>query len=218
MIRNFETRNESFDSLSMSVSKNMNAAELLSNLSSAYIKDYGNNSLASVTIRGLSGSQVNVNWNGLTINNPFNGQLDLRILPLALFDEINLDYGNCKGTFGNIGASINIYDNKVPRKNSISFINEYSSLNDINSMLNITINKNELLKTGKYKVWNVSLKGFYSKFNNQFEYKNISKLNNPLEKQTHADSEQLGYFFHASRNLNENNVLIFNSISSYLDV
>lgn len=73
-----------------------------------YIKSYGNNQLATISIRGTTASQTAVLWNGININSPTLGQSDLALLPLFLFDEISVRYGGSSALYGSdaIGGSV----------------------------------------------------------------------------------------------------------------
>lgn len=85
-------------------------AELLRLESGAFVRSYGLGSLATATIRGASSSQVKILWNGLPIENPMLGLLDLSQLPTGFFDAVRLDGGGHSESVGSgaIGATLEL--------------------------------------------------------------------------------------------------------------
>jgi iron complex outermembrane receptor protein len=68
-------------------------ATLLQTASLLYVKRYGNHGLASVSVRGMSGSHTLVTWNGLTINTPGNGYSDFAIIPMMASTSVRITSG-----------------------------------------------------------------------------------------------------------------------------
>ncbi|PHI19913.1 hypothetical protein CEQ90_10195 [Lewinellaceae bacterium SD302] len=89
-----------FDSTHLARSGSNNVADLLSNQSSAFIKSYGLGSLATPSLRGSSSGQVAVLWNGLPIENPMLGLLDLSLLDPTYFGSVELSSGSQSTGFG----------------------------------------------------------------------------------------------------------------------
>ncbi len=77
-----------------------NIAELLEKESSVFIKSYGLNSLATSSIRGGSANQTLVLWNGLPIQSPMLGLLDLSLLPVYAAEEVILQKGGSSALWG----------------------------------------------------------------------------------------------------------------------
>ncbi len=65
-------------------------SDLLSLQSSATIRDRGNGTLSTMSIRGGSSQQSQVLWNGANINNSMLGLSDISMLPPAFMEEIRL--------------------------------------------------------------------------------------------------------------------------------
>lgn len=101
------------------------AAQSLSNLlaqqSPVFIKSYGVNSMATLSLRGASAAQSAVLWNGVPILNPALGVADLSLLRTGLFRDVSLQYGSSAALFGsgNVGGAL-LLDNApagfYPRK------------------------------------------------------------------------------------------------------
>ena len=65
-----------------------------------FVKSYGIGSLATASVRGAAASQTTISWNGIPIQSPMLGLLDLSLLPTVHVDEAGLDYDGAIG--GNI--------------------------------------------------------------------------------------------------------------------
>lgn len=85
-------------------------SELLATQSNVYIKSYGLGSLATSSIRGGSAGHTLVLWNGLPIQSPMLGQLDLSLLPLGSFGSVRLIPGGNSSSWGSgaIGGLIHL--------------------------------------------------------------------------------------------------------------
>jgi len=83
---------------------------LLQSASLLTVKRYGNSGLASVSIRGLSGSHTAVTWNGLPVNSPGNGYGDFAILPVtaATFVKVTAGGSDLDDIAGSIGGKVEL--------------------------------------------------------------------------------------------------------------
>lgn len=169
----------------------------LAESSTLFIRSYGNNMLASVSIRGTSASRTAVLWNGLAINSMTLGQSDLMLLPIAAIDEASIQYGSGSSLYGSgaIGGSISL--SSVPqwkRKPSMVLKQSFGSFSTYNT-------------TGKVRLSNGSIESvtsFYRSISkNDFEFKNITKKGHPIQKQTNANFLQHGlsqdFYYKASK-------------------
>jgi len=68
-------------------------ATLLQRSSLLGVKRYGNHGLASVSIRGMSGSHTLVTWNGMTLNTPANGYSDFTLIPVIPGSSVRIISG-----------------------------------------------------------------------------------------------------------------------------
>lgn len=68
-------------------------AALLQSSSLLYVKRYGNHGLASVSVRGLSGSHTLVTWNGMPVNSPGNGYSDFTVIPVVAASSVRITAG-----------------------------------------------------------------------------------------------------------------------------
>ncbi|MDM8002889.1 MAG: TonB-dependent receptor plug domain-containing protein [Bacteroidota bacterium] len=68
-------------------------ATMLQSASSLYVRRNGNQGLASVSIRGMSGSHTLVTWNGLPVNSPGNGYSDFTLIPMLAASSVRITSG-----------------------------------------------------------------------------------------------------------------------------
>lgn len=87
-----------------------NLGTILAQYSTIFIKSYGNNNLATPSFRGTTAHHTIVEWNGITINSPMLGQIDLSQLPVAQFQGVEILYGasGLSRTSGAFGGIINL--------------------------------------------------------------------------------------------------------------
>lgn len=83
-----------------------------------FIKGYGLGSLATANVRGAAASQTTISWNGIPIQSPMLGLLDLSLLPAVHADEVGLDYQGAIG--GNIFINASLPDSSLKVQDGFS--------------------------------------------------------------------------------------------------
>lgn len=80
-----------------------------------YIKEKGNNMMATVSFRGTGSSHTGIFWHGISLNALTLGDSDFSGYPLFLFDDIAVQYGGASSLHGSdaIGGSIHLNSNPV---------------------------------------------------------------------------------------------------------
>ena len=73
------------------------------------LKNSGPSNIASISLRGGNSSQVQVSWNGVELNSPMLGQIDINLLNPVLFDEIHLN--SSIRSFSGITGELNFISN-----------------------------------------------------------------------------------------------------------
>lgn len=73
---------------------------LLNDVSSIYLKNYGNGQLTSIAVRGTTAAQTEVMWNGIRINSPMLGQSDLALLNVGFHNAVSLQYNQLNSAIG----------------------------------------------------------------------------------------------------------------------
>jgi len=175
------------DSLALNQNRNMNLAELLSQHSTVYIKSTGRGSLSTASFRGTDPSHTKIYWNGLNLNSPMLGQMDLSLIPATFPDHISLYHGGSSlGTAsGAFGGIINL-ENKPEwdHKNSFSITNELASFGTYQAFGNLHLTKNS---------WISNSRVFFNRSRNNYPYYNNSILPHEDQKLENGEYSKYGY-------------------------
>jgi len=109
-VNNMGFKRVRLDSTILRPRQDANLSTILAQYSTIFIKSYGNNNLATPAFRGTTAHHTIVEWNGITINSPMLGQIDLSQLPVAQFQGIEILYGasGLSKTSGAFGGIINL--------------------------------------------------------------------------------------------------------------
>ena len=85
-------------------------ASLLQSSSNLFVRRNGNQGLASVSVRGMSGSHTLVTWNDLPLNSPGNGFSDFTIIPLHAVSTVRITSGgsDLDDVSGYIGGKVDL--------------------------------------------------------------------------------------------------------------
>lgn len=89
-------------------SRNTNLADMLSLNTPLYIKSNGLGSAATASFRGTAPSHTTIEWNGIPINSPMVGYVDLSLIPAAFIDRVELLHGgsSLRGRSGTSSGSL----------------------------------------------------------------------------------------------------------------
>jgi len=129
-------KREKLDSVLLLKHLDADLSEILSRNSVIFIKSYGNGTLATPSFRGTTAQHTQVEWNGINLNSPMLGQMDLSQIPVSQFDEIEILYGaaGISRTGGAFGGVINLATNpdwneriKVTLAQSLGSFDTYST-------------------------------------------------------------------------------------------
>ena len=96
------------DSSFLAENKTYNLSDLASKHTDVFINSYGPGLLNSPSARGSGSAHTVVLWNGFNIQSSMNGIVDFSLVPVGLFNEINIDYGGSGALFGSgaVGSTI----------------------------------------------------------------------------------------------------------------
>ena len=188
------------DSNTISKTKDQSLSTLLSQNSSAFIKNYGPGALSSITLRGGSAYHTLVLWNGFSLANPMNGVMDVSLIPLSLFENISIQYGGASSQWGSgaISGAIHLNDNNtINQRNSIRVGTRFNTSTGLVSFGSIGFGSTKFSSTLKYFQVNEDNKYKY-------EFNGLNKI------QTHANNKGYGiisentYLFNANTNISLN--------------
>ncbi len=186
---------ERVDSVSIQRYANTNLGQLLQEQSGLFIRSYGVSGQATPSIRGTGASHTQVYWNGLLLNSPTLGQTDLSTLPVALSDEIAIDYGGAsllEGS-GSLGGSISLSTHS--KENQLRLHTSANSINNLGGSLLYAYGSNRFRGSTKV-VWQED--------NNRFTYTGISGEKKTMEHAFHRSRsfmQELSYRLAPSQQL-----------------
>jgi len=151
-------------------------ARILKRETNLNITQYGGEgSLASIRLRGSAPSQTQINWNGIPVNSPTTGSIDLSLLSGGMADAIDIAYGAGGSLFGNgtFGGSINLFnkpdwDNRL----SVNLATEAGSWKHFKSGAGLSLGNNN---------WQYHFTGMYQSSPNTYRFANTFKSGNPME-------------------------------------
>ncbi|MCS4197131.1 TonB-dependent receptor plug domain-containing protein [Salinibacter ruber] len=98
------------DADAVAASGAQSVADLLSMRSGAFVKQYGSTGLATLSMRGMGGTQTQVLLDGLRVANPQTGQVDLSLLPTLLIESVEVQHGagSARHGSGSLGGTVHL--------------------------------------------------------------------------------------------------------------
>ncbi len=167
-----------------SLSANQSMADLLQSNALAYLKVYGNGQLATLNIRGTGASQNAIFWHGINANVTSLGQSDFSLTPIALVDNVNLQYGAGSSLLGSdvIGGSVHISSERREDNQLVVGLSQ-------GSFGLLGGNVKGRFHSGR---WSGATRIFDQRATNNFTYKNTSVVGTPEIEMEHAAFKQWG--------------------------
>ena len=97
-------------------------SELFRYIAAGQMRSYGNNGLSTPSFRGTGGSHTAILWNGINLQSPLSGQVDLSLIPVAFVDNLSFQKGGGGSLYGSgaIGGSVQL-DNQIRFNRELSF-------------------------------------------------------------------------------------------------
>ncbi len=98
------------DSIALKSAQTIDFSGLVSKYTPIFIKSYGQGATATASFRGTGSSHTQVAWNGLNLNSPMRGAVDLSQLPVFFIDEAVVFHGGSSMVMGSggLGGSISL--------------------------------------------------------------------------------------------------------------
>jgi vitamin B12 transporter len=189
------------DSIALKENFSGTLTELLSTRSPVFIKDYGAGTLATISFRGTSASQTQVNWNGFPINSMTAGETDFSLIPVSLADKVTLVHGGSSSLYGSgaIGGSVQI-DNMPSWQKGISVLlsDEYGSF---------STNRTRLKVIAGNRIFQSASTVYFSASKNNYPFVNTTLIDGPKVRQTNAEAHQHGFIQSISVKLGKTSIL-----------
>jgi len=141
--------------------------------------------LATVGMRGASGTHTSVNWNGIPVNSLTTGSADVSLINAGSFDQVQVVYGAVGSLYGSgtLGGAIELSNNPDwKKKSSLGLMSEVGSYS--NTKIKIF---------GKYSDKWISYSGqaFFQYGKNDFSYTDFHDFGSPTERLN--NNENRGY-------------------------
>lgn len=130
-----------------------NLADLLNTETGTYIKSYGLGALATSSVRGGSAGHTLVLWNGLPIQSPMLGQLDLALLPIQAVESVTFTKGGNAAMWGSgaIGGVINMANEAdFSRKATVNSGTQLGSFGQFQQRLELGLGNERLQSVTKF--------------------------------------------------------------------
>lgn len=98
------------DSIAFKSTQTLDISELISKYTPIFVKSYGQGATATASFRGTGASHTQVTWNGMNLNSPMRGSVDLSQLPVFFIDEAVIYHGGSSMVQGSggLGGSISL--------------------------------------------------------------------------------------------------------------
>lgn len=160
-------------------------SDFLSRQHTHFIKTYGTGGLSTISMRGTASQHTAIYWNGFSINPPNIYMADLSMLPLFLFNRVDLVSGGSSTLFGNgsIGGSIHLNSQNGHRGNKLRVALSVGQFRD-----------RLIAVKSDYKVrkFLLSTSIWLNDAENDFVFINLAKAGKPEERLSNADALQMG--------------------------
>ncbi|MBC7126075.1 MAG: TonB-dependent receptor, partial [Bacteroidales bacterium] len=150
------------------------------------IRSYGVGGLATIAVRGGGSSHTAVVWNGINLQSPLNGGVNLSQFPVSLFSSVSVQHGGNGTVYGSGAVSgIVILENGglLLQQNGTRAGFTYGSGNTRGANASVKIGNSKSALSFKYS-------GLIA--DNDFEFINTYKFGNPRERITNAQAAQHG--------------------------
>ena len=174
------------DSVTLNAYQGQSVADVLSETTPVFVKSYGIGSLATVSFRGTGASHTQLFWNGIPANTPTLGHTDLALVPIAFADQLYLGHGGASLGLGSggLGGAVNL-------KGNTRFDDGFRGQVFLRTASFGDHRVSTQLRYGKGKLQAVT-RWYAIQAENNFEYRNTSRINEPVEEMEHAGLEQSG--------------------------
>lgn len=173
-----------------------NLSELLTNFSGANIRSYGVSGLSTPSVRGTGSNHTAVFWEGVNLQSPTNGSLDLTLMPVSFVDDVSLQYGGAGSLFGSgtLGGAIHLGTEATIQEGLGSKV-----FQQVGSFGSTYTGANVHWKNQKVQA---SVRGFVNHADNDFTYFNRYTVRE--EEQNNASIDQHGILSEVYYQLNGN--------------
>lgn len=147
------------------------------------MRNNGSGILSLMSLRGLYGSQLNLMWEGVSIQSPMNGQLDLSLIPGFFIDYAKIFTTNSGASSANsaLSGSLEI-GSEIPlfKQNKVELFLSRGSFSSGFYGANIQLSKKNLISRTKF---------FYNHATNDYPIRNLSLADKTYQKNNASQSQ-----------------------------
>lgn len=141
--------------ISLQLFSSYSFADLLATKSLVLINSYGVGGLSNPSIRGGGASHTAVIWNGVNIQSPMHGGVNLAMIPAGLADNVSIQYGGSGTLFGSgaVSGIIHFGDNNLFNiDDKFEYSIAYGSFNTKNAMVGFKLGNEKIATSFKYLI------------------------------------------------------------------
>jgi vitamin B12 transporter len=159
-----------------------NVADLLTMSAPLFLKDYGPGGIATLSQRGLGANQTQVLWEGLELNHPMLGVVDLSLLPTGVVSEIEVGASNPSAAYGSGSLGGTVYMHSKSAVQGAQLTQSWSGLGNWSTSVQTGFESED-------HTWKGLLAGSYVTNDNDYEYRdpiaqtNAHRTHNSVDRQ-----------------------------------
>lgn len=158
----------------------LSLGELLGQHSTLFLKQYHPGGLATATFRGTGPEHTAVLWNGMPLQSPMNGQVDLNLIPGMVADRMLVQHGGGGALWGSGAVGGSIHLDNTPRFGlgwELGSETQWGSFGRWGQNLS--------LHHGSPRVF-AGLRYYHLQAQNDFPFRNAALAGQPEMRQSHA--------------------------------
>jgi len=183
-------------------SRSLQLADMLTGQAGLVVNSYGPGATATVSLRGLNAAHTAVLWNGVNLQSSMNSAVNFNNVPAFFVDQIAIQDGGNGALFGSgaIGGVIHL-DNQLRfgEGHSGEVFESVGSNGFVYTAAKYTYSGNKFALSSRL---------FYSEAQNNYKYRNYTKIGQPLVNQTNANYRKAGVMETASILLSPNDRIV----------
>lgn len=167
-------------------SRSLLLSDLLAVQPGLVVNSYGPGATASVSLRGLNSAHTAVLWNGVSLQSSMNAGVNFSSIPTFFVDQVAIQSGGNGALFGSgaIGGVIHL-------DNQLAF-GEGNSGELFQSVGSYGLSYSAFKHSYSGKTFAISSRMFYSEAQNNYEFRNTTKIGKPIVNQTNANYRKAG--------------------------
>ncbi len=206
------------DSLVISEKQHLSLAQILSEHTPVFVKEYGRGALATASFRGTSPSHTGLNWNGVPVSDPMSGMADLSLIPAFIIDDVNLQFGSASVSdqSGGLGGSIRLrnqadWNNRL----SISYTQGLGSFRTFEEYLGLAAGNDRFQY--RIRLYHKQSENDYTFLNRSRVYSDGDNFVHPLDTLKNAGYKQFGFLQEVYYRPDDRNIVSFHWWSQWND-